>query len=127
MIKLLVAFALTLGAVRHVSAQAQSTKHIPIQKQKPPPVVLKPDTVRIFHTDTLRLTVYRVDTLRLIRVDTLVDSTCTRSYVPIVFPIPIGRGGGDDGFTVTPEPGTFWLSLAGMGTVAFYLAYTKKK
>lgn len=77
------------------SAQARSTRRIPVSKEAPGEVAPRVDTVTVYRTDTLRMQ-GRVDTLRLTntvtRVDTVVQSVpmITRHIGGLYF----GLGGG---------------------------------
>jgi len=77
------------------SAQARSTRRIPVSKEAPGEVAPRVDTVTVYRTDTLRMQ-GRVDTLRLTntvtRVDTVVQSVpvITRMVGGMYF----GLGGG---------------------------------
>ena len=77
------------------SAQARSTRRIPVSKEAPGEVAPRVDTVTVYRTDTLRMQ-GRVDTLRLTntvtRVDTVVQSVpmLTRHVGGLYF----GLGGG---------------------------------
>ena len=77
------------------SAQARSTRRIPVSKEAPGEVAPRVDTVTVYRTDTLRMQ-GRVDTLRLTntvtRVDTVVQSVpmITRHVGGLYF----GLGGG---------------------------------
>jgi hypothetical protein len=61
---LLVAGAAMVVGASSASAQARSTRRIPVSKEAPGEVVSRVDTVTVYKTDTLRLQ-GRVDTLRL--------------------------------------------------------------
>jgi len=94
---LLVAGAAMVVSASSASAQARSTKRIPVSKEAPGEVVTpRVDTVTVYKTDTLRLQ-GRVDTLRLTGATVTVHDT-TIVNVPItvrhVGGMYLGLGGG---------------------------------
>jgi hypothetical protein len=71
---LLVAGAAMVVSASSASAQARSTRRIPVSKEAPGEVVSRVDTVTVYKTDTLRLQ-GRVDTLRLTGATVTVHDT----------------------------------------------------
>lgn len=93
---LLVAGAAMVVSASSASAQATSTRRIPVSKEAPGEVVSRVDTVTVYKTDTLRLQ-GRVDTLRLTGATVTVHDTVVQQ-VPMairhVGGMYFGLGGG---------------------------------
>ena len=76
-----------LGVASIASAQATSTKRIPITKEPAAPVVSRVDTVTMYRTDTV--TNYVHDTVTVTRVDTVTASAGT-----VAMPLMLKQIGG---------------------------------